>query len=76
MKKFALIAIALSIPAFVAQASDDSIALFAKLDADSNGLLSIDEAQMASDIAEMFSVLDADADGNLSLSEFQSRYSN
>lgn len=76
MKKFVLIAAALSIPAFGLQASDESLALFAKLDADNNGLLSLEEAQSVIDIADMFEALDADSDGSLTLSEFEARFTN
>lgn len=66
MKK--LLILGLCLVASTAALADDE--LFAKLDADSNGLISISEAAADSDVSAQFAELDTNTDGFLSAEEF------
>jgi Ca2+-binding EF-hand superfamily protein len=66
MKK--LLILGLCVFASTAALANDE--LFMKLDADSNGLISISEATADSDVAAQFAELDTNADGFLAAEEF------
>jgi Ca2+-binding EF-hand superfamily protein len=61
--------LALSTAAAVAISGEDAQAKFVELDADSNGLISKEEAQADSDLANRFDELDLDGNGYVSYSE-------
>ncbi|KXI27726.1 EF-hand domain-containing protein [Paraglaciecola hydrolytica] len=66
MKK--LVILGLCVLASTAVLADDE--LFISLDADSNGLISITEAEADSDVSAQFAELDTNTDGYLSAEEF------
>ncbi|MBI2381435.1 MAG: EF-hand domain-containing protein [Gammaproteobacteria bacterium] len=49
----------------------DNNGRFADVDADQNGLVSLEEAQSIASLSQDFAALDVDADGQLSSDEFQ-----
>jgi len=51
--------------------ADNSSNVFAKLDSDQNGLVSLSEAQVNTAVAKDFVVMDVNGDGELSADEFK-----
>ena len=67
LKTAAFVIVSTSLVAFAAQANDE---LFAKLDTNTDGVISKVEAQTHAQLSKVFDSLDLDKDGVLSSDEF------